>query len=293
MATFLPSGRQTAGLPAKLTLHLDCRYHISCSIKERRQHELEMTMSFRPVQSRKLYLAVVDQVLDAVRAGGLRPGDQLPPELQFTRQLHVSRGAVREALTALEVMGITESRVGVGSFIRANPQVQSVALVFQASGNPLDILEVRKVVEPLAAGRAASERVDDDVARLHQELEAMEKEDSPDSYFQHDLEFHLAISRATRNPLLMSVMNNIVEAMRAGYWKTVKGLTYRVPGHLKAYREQHRRIADAIADGQPQVSEDVMREHLAAIERDILASHSDGKRGSAMSRDGVGRPLSR
>ena len=65
-------------------------------------------------------MKIVEQVRDLIKEGRLKPGDKLPPEQVLTKEFGASRPSVREALSALEIIGITESRVGKGNFIKDN-----------------------------------------------------------------------------------------------------------------------------------------------------------------------------
>jgi len=71
-----------------------------------------------PIKKSRLYERIVTQILDMVKNGELKPGDRLPTERELSAQLQVSRTAIREALRAIELMGIIDSRVGGGTYIK-------------------------------------------------------------------------------------------------------------------------------------------------------------------------------
>ena len=75
---------------------------------------------FNKVQTKKVYMKIVEQVRDLIKDGRLKPGDKLPPEQVLVEKFGTSRPSVREALSALEILGITESRGGKGNFIKNN-----------------------------------------------------------------------------------------------------------------------------------------------------------------------------
>ena len=73
---------------------------------------------FKPVKNMKVYEQVVDQIKEMVRVGKIKKGDKLPTERVMAEELQVSRTSIREAMRALEVVGLIESRQGAGNYIR-------------------------------------------------------------------------------------------------------------------------------------------------------------------------------
>ena len=72
---------------------------------------------FSRVQTTKRYLQIANQILERIRSGALVQGAQLPPERELAVQMGVSRPTVREALIALELLGVVEIRIGQGTYI--------------------------------------------------------------------------------------------------------------------------------------------------------------------------------
>ena len=75
-------------------------------------------MVFKPIQQQKIYEKIVDQIRSMVSSGMLKPGDKLPAERVLAESLNVSRASVREALSALQLMGLVEIKPGEGTFIK-------------------------------------------------------------------------------------------------------------------------------------------------------------------------------
>jgi len=78
----------------------------------------EIYLGFRPIKTRKIYEEIVEQLKDMLSRGELRPGDRLPSEREMAESLGVSRASVREALTALEAIGILDIRPGEGTYVK-------------------------------------------------------------------------------------------------------------------------------------------------------------------------------
>ena len=76
-------------------------------------------MPFQEVgQAKKKATYVAEQIIDAIKQGAYQIGDKLPSERDIAKQMKVSRNSVREALSALQILGVIESRPGTGTYIR-------------------------------------------------------------------------------------------------------------------------------------------------------------------------------
>ena len=86
-----------------------------------------------PIKNTKVYEKVIEQVKDLVKSGELKSGDKLPPERDLSEQLQVSRTSIREALRALEMLGLVETKQGEGNFIKTdfeNSLVEPLSIVY-------------------------------------------------------------------------------------------------------------------------------------------------------------------
>ena len=120
-----------------------------------------------PVKRSRIYEHIVDQIHALIREGRWAPGDQIPPERELAERFRVSRTSVREALRALEMQGIIDSRQGGGTFVRTADTEALVpplaAAILRGRRELAEVLEVRELIEPgiarLAAERATAEHV--------------------------------------------------------------------------------------------------------------------------------------
>src|SRR3954454_15521681 len=110
---------------------------------------LSADRTFRPLQR---YEQIAERLAADIRSGLLAPGERLPSERELARQLEVSRASVREALAALQLQGVVETRAGAGTFVAADAQ-PSQELPHDAS--PSAVLEARAQLEPAVARLAA------------------------------------------------------------------------------------------------------------------------------------------
>jgi GntR family transcriptional repressor for pyruvate dehydrogenase complex len=215
-----------------------------------------------PIQRTPVYEQVVERLREFIDVQNLKPGDRLMTEREFAEQLGVSRTSVRQALTALRVLGIVEIRHGDGVYLIRSPADVIPSFALELASSQLDhsmIWEVREGIEVQAARLAARRRDDKDIAMLQQAVSAMEEsvEGGGDGVVA-DRHFHRAVARATHNPMLISV----IEQMGELFDRTSEvSLTH--PGRPAISLQAHRAICEAIVRGDEDDAAAQMREHIA------------------------------
>jgi DNA-binding FadR family transcriptional regulator len=226
-------------------------------------------MPFEPIEPRRLFRRIAEQIAAMIGRGDLPPGSRLPAERDLALRLNVSRPSLREALIALELEGLVEVRGGSGVYVRARSP-QPLGPQAEAPG-PFDVLEARAVVEAecaaLAARRDTTVRaaVAEAFARLAAARAAGRADDDADRAF------HLAIAEASGNLALTRLV--------AALWRDQGGpLATRLtdlavsPTRRRDNLAEHAAIAVAIAAGDPGAARAAMRRHLAAVRRARLAA---------------------
>jgi GntR family transcriptional repressor for pyruvate dehydrogenase complex len=213
---------------------------------------------------------VVKQVQDIIRDGLLRPGDMLPPERELAEMLHVSRGSLREAILALESMGLVEPRHGEGTVVRdlsAAPLVNQLsAMLVQKRALVGELLEFRLMIEPTLAARAAANATKEEIANLEEILNRQQaKVDQGELAIDEDSKFHYAIAQAARNSVVLKVLDVFMD-----YLRDSRELSLQVEGRPQRSLNSHRRILNAIARKNPAAAEMAMRKHISTVEGLLL-----------------------
>jgi GntR family transcriptional regulator, transcriptional repressor for pyruvate dehydrogenase complex len=228
-------------------------------------------LSIVPVQKTRAYEEVIHQFEDLIRREALRPGDRLPPERELALRFKVSRVTIRQALTVLQTMGLIERRVGDGTFARGERDltVTTLASALRLTGGGLVAqLELRRLLEPQVARLAAERAAGADLEAIGDHIAAQERRHAAGAPFvAEDGEFHLAIARATKNELLVRMVNSIHELLR-----DTRERSLTTPAGRERSLRWHHRIARAIAEGQGQAAYDAMLGHLLDVESLVLAS---------------------
>jgi GntR family transcriptional repressor for pyruvate dehydrogenase complex len=207
-----------------------------------------MSFELQAIDRSRLYLTIVEQILQGVETGTFPPGSALPAERLLAARLAVSRGSVREAIRVLEYAGVLDVRTGSGTYVTEAGLSKAALLRAQAAltgeHSPLDVISARRGVEPACAEAAASEA---------------------------DIGFHLAVAGATHNPVLVILMERLAVIMRRRPWSDFKHRTRRTAAGTRRDVAEHRAVLEAIAAGDGQAASRAMGRHLLSVERDLLA----------------------
>ena len=201
----------------------------------------------------------------------LQPGQRLSSERTLALELGVGRPAVREAIKALQILDVLDSRHGDGTFIKSLAGLSGgwpSKIEFTPDDFDLvELLEVRKMIEPSAASLAAARRDTTQLGLIEREVLAQERDpDDRDSLVRHDYLFHEEILRAANNRILQGVSAQLAPLLLKSRKQT--GMT--TPDTRKVIRE-HRMIFEAIRLRDPDLADRAMREHLASTGFDLVA----------------------
>lgn len=166
-----------------------------------------------PIKSEKVYKIIMKQIKDIVKSGELKRGDKLPSERELALRLNVSRTSVREAIKALETLGLVESKHGGGNYIKNDFEdilLEPLSIAFMLLGsNNSEILELRKVIEPEVASMAAKNITENEIKELENIIEKLSKTTDSKICASLDKEFHYVIAKASKNHLLSTIVFSV------------------------------------------------------------------------------------
>jgi DNA-binding FadR family transcriptional regulator len=214
-----------------------------------------------PIPLRQRYEEVADRIAADIRAGRLSPGERLPSERELARRLGVGRASVREAIAALQVAGMIDTRPGSGSFVAAGAAERSTET---RDSSPSDLLETRALLEP-AVARLAAERGGAD-AEIEALLAAME-DATGDVWNDCDRRFHQRIAALTGNPVLLDLADHIAAVMDEPLWQRLRDDSIAVPGRTTIHLAEHRMIYEAIAEGDADAAELYAAQHIRRVRK--------------------------
>jgi GntR family transcriptional regulator, transcriptional repressor for pyruvate dehydrogenase complex len=197
----------------------------------------------------------------------LTPGDPLPGELELARRLGVSRGIVREGRRQLIAAGLIDVSNGRRAVVRklgAAPLDGFLAnAVATRQLSVAEVLELRQALEIATAGFAAARRTHADIAELERIIARMRTTTGSAGYVKHDLAFHLALARATHNPLfellVESIRDAMMRSMRASHARRKTSRSF------EEGQAVHEALFDAVRAGNAAAAESAMRAHFASV----------------------------
>lgn len=211
--------------------------------------------------------SVATRLLEIFTSGEIEPGTRLPPERVLASTLGVGRSAVREALAALEMLGIVTVRSGAGTYLRGHasellPQTLSWGLALGAQ-QTTELIEVRSALEIYAARVAATRMDPAAVERLEAHLSAMRSaaDDLP-AFVEADLQFHLELARGTDNEVLLDLLQTIRSLLRVWADRAAQS-----QADAQEAIEQHGAVAAAIAARDPDATATAMAVHMHTAAR--------------------------
>ncbi|MFM9699768.1 FadR/GntR family transcriptional regulator [Streptomyces europaeiscabiei] len=221
-------------------------------------------------------MALTDEAMDKIKAmivaGELAPGSRLPKEEVLAAQLGLSRSSLREAVRALTAMRILVTRQGDGTYVSSlEPHLLLESLSFASDVSQgrtaLQLLQVRRLLEPQATGAAATLLTADDLRELGAILERSRSAATVEEFVGHDIAFHLRIVEAVGNPVLSMLLR--VLSTRTQRARIVRGTrTDRAVEH--AHRE-HEEILRALRARDSALAVSAATVHVAAVEQWMAA----------------------
>lgn len=224
----------------------------------------------KTIRKRKLYEEIAEQLEGMMMTGTLAPGDQLPSERELMETFEVGRTAVREALFALERMGLIVQRSGERSYV-TRPSVK--VMVDGLSGSVRHFLarpegiremqQARAMLEISLARHAALHATAEDLAELKEALElnrgAVGK---PEEFVRTDVSFHFVLAKITHN----SIFTSLHEAL-AGWLSEQRITSLKAPDAFQAACDAHEAIYAAIEKHDADAAEKAMSDHLHTVEQ--------------------------
>lgn len=224
---------------------------------------------FEPIRLERVSQKVAHQLKKAISDSIFRVGDRLPAERELAEQMGVSRPSIREALQQLEIQGLVKTVHGGGTVVRN--------ITEQDMGKPMEIFlgddrlrvleltEVRALLEPWAARRAAQSRTDEELDRIRYYLEEMEHDfEKGVIRYEIDFQFHTEIVAAAHNTIFLHLMSSVYQ------WVSYSIRIHREQVFLTREDQHiifnhHLRVFKAIQNSDPEAAESAMKDHLLYV----------------------------
>ena len=219
---------------------------------------------------------VIGRIRELISTGDLTPDSRLPIEKDLAESFGVSRGSLREAVRALCIMGVLETRQGDGTYVtsldsRLLLEPMKFMVELQAPEHRHDIHVVRRLLESEAASRAALNITVEEIETAQEILNSVEALVSADPVTEHeaimnaDIAFHRVVAHAANNSALAALIDALGNrTTRARLW-----LGLHLQGQTQRAHNEHVAILRALETRQPDRARLEMDHHLLLLEDTI------------------------
>lgn len=209
----------------------------------------------------------INQIKQLIVSGELSPGDRLPKETELAAQLGLSRSSLREAVRALTLVGVLDVRRGDGTYVTSlEPHLlfrgTTFVLELLQGRTILELLEIRRLLEPGATALAAARMDDSHLARLRDCLERIDTPSSEEDRVEADDEFHAIIVDAAEAPVLAALIKSLSsKTFRVRLWR---GIVDEVA--IEQTKQRHHAIYRALQARDPELARAAATVHIAEVE---------------------------
>jgi GntR family transcriptional repressor for pyruvate dehydrogenase complex len=234
-------------------------------------------VKFKTIQKSSAPEIIINEIIQHIKSGELKPGNNLPTERDMSQMFGVGRSSIREAIKALVLSGYLESSQGKGTFIKKDLPVNDLTLTnlqhalaaeltnlqhALAAEQILELMELREILECNAVKLAAERASSEDIRRMHEALERMQacKADIK-KFYDPDFDFHVAIAEATHNEMICETMKQIVKKSHEYYEKFMPD---RLCPPQQAILTAGQIVA-CIEDGEAEKASRCMKAHLDLV----------------------------
>ena len=213
---------------------------------------------------------IAEQILLKIESGEYPSGSRLPAERLISEQMGVSRPSVREAISALQIIGIVESRPGDGNYVAELLDFGGLSYqlknIFDESDSPYEILQARKVFEAGAVSLAIEEGSDQDIdtiSTVWDKKRGLGESGDYIAYTRMGNELHFSIAQATRNRIVISVIERLLDITDQPLWPRMRQLYLeRFPNQMQRSLDVHDRLVQAIKKRNSYEAIKVVEEHF-------------------------------
>tara|TARA_B100000683_G_scaffold11552_1_gene12531 strand:- start:313 stop:1047 length:735 start_codon:yes stop_codon:yes gene_type:complete len=228
------------------------------------------------IQRNRLSDQIIESLITMITDGQLQPGDKLPPEPQLMEQFGVGRSSIREAVGALELIGVLTVRPGDGTRVADSTEsirhrAAGLVLITIGKEKVSELVEARSELEQTIAMYAAERATANDIEKIkthhHRLIQAKEQ---GQSLITTDLEFHASIASSCHNTILMRFFSELHQPVLR--WMEQKA---KYDWGFDRVVEDHQRIVDSIEAHDPMAARQAMQSHIQLAGDKLVAALSE------------------
>lgn len=225
------------------------------------------------------WLGVAQRLLADIESGVYVPGDSLPSDRALAPEFQVSRGTIREALLALELIGALEMRHGSGTYVRRRwGQLRPELLTGQWQVQPEDLIEARRTVEPVVAAQACLRASAEAIAELRADVEQasrlVSRSETLPRFVGLGLRFHADLAALSNNSLLASLVNQLVDLGSQPMWVLLNQHAMRSEPARQEQVDEHFEIVEGLEQRDIERVNHAITSHIHALGSTIISPTS-------------------
>lgn len=226
-------------------------------------------MEFTKINKDRAFYDVLDQIIDKIHKGELKPGDALPAERTMAEMMGTSRPVLREVLKALDLLGIVTSVQGGANYISKDLEsclIKPLSILFEMNNSSVrQGQELRSALEIKAASLAAQRITPLEAAELELILQQHLAAEDEEEIERLDVELDLKIASIAKNPMIYSVLAASVHLTEEAIHE-IRDYMKKEGNSLITFDEAHKNMVQTIIDKDPEKAEEAMKAHLAITE---------------------------
>ena len=220
-------------------------------------------MNINPIQKINAVEQVFEQMQNLLIEGTWHSGDKLPSENELSAAFGVSRMTIRQAMQKLKALGLIETRMGSGSYVReVNPEDylnELIPMMYIGSPSQIHVFQFRETIESGSVRIATTQADEKSLQKLESILAKMRKaaeDDNSKAFSQYDLKYHMVIVKMTGNPMMIKAYELLLNVLKESMDYVIERMKY------KPALDYHQKILDAMRKKDEVLAEDLMREHI-------------------------------
>jgi len=223
-------------------------------------------MEFNAINKVTASRMVVEQIIDKLKAGEIKPGDKLPSQMELTKVFRVGLSSIREAIKALDAMGYVDVIQGKGTHFKKNISSDSLYLIGLEKALEVvdvhDLMKTREVIECSAAELASKSPDPIKLQRLQEAIKTLNQAEYGKNFIEADLGFHIALAEASSNLLLCEILKLLVEKVHRHHL-----IYFSVSSALvKKTKDTANQILSHIIRGEGNKAAACVRHHLNVVD---------------------------
>jgi len=236
-------------------------------------------MRFEKIDSKNKSQLAAEMLLSAIESKKYLPGDKLPSERVIATEMGLSRNTLREAIAALQIVGVIDVKHGQGNYIASldldnlSNLDNSIRKIFASNDDPFIIIDARIAIEPGVVALACHVAAEKDIKELEVLLSNIFesiKDNAIIGYSVADYEFHMKIANCTHNHVIINTMKHLLDALKQPLWRSMKKNIFSKEEIRNSRINEHEKIFLSIKKRDPQLAQENLFSHLAESKNRLI-----------------------